>query len=95
MRFLSMVMNGRDAGFDPVAMMMCSPLITSFLPLAGFTSMVCASLKLPNPWCTVMPFFFIKKSMPPTVCSTTSLLRAIMRLKSNFNPPVEMPWVSN
>ena len=94
-RFLSSLMNGRDAGFDPVAMIMCSPRMLCALPFSGFTSTVCASLKLPKPWCTVIPFFFIKKSMPPTVCSTTSPLRAIMRLKSNFNPPVEMPWVSN
>ena len=45
-----------DAGFEPVAMMMCSLMLCA-LPLAGLTWTVCGSLKLPNPWCTVMPFF--------------------------------------
>src|SRR3954451_676891 len=57
-------------------------------PSSRSTSIVLASLKVPQPWISSILFFFIKKCTPLTMESDTSRLRACVGLKSIVASPV-------
>ena len=73
-------MPGTSRVVAPVAMMMLSAVTVRVLPSSSSTSMVLASVKVPQPWISSILFFFIKKCTPLTMESETSRLRACVGL---------------
>ena len=94
-RSLSTVIKGKEAGLEPVAIMVYLASMVSALPLLGVILICVGDTKLPTPVKTSTLFFSIRNFTPAQVCSTTDALRAIIFSKLNFTLPViSIPWAS-
>ena len=91
---LSNSIKGKEAGLDPVAIIMLVPSIVSSDPsfFEIFTWVV--STKDPIPSKTSILFLSIKYFIPPVVCSTTLALRSIIFPKSIFGGSIKIPCSS-
>ncbi len=72
----------------PVAMIRLSQVTSSEPPSSRSTLSVLPSLNVPQPWISVILFFFIRKWTPLTMESDTSRLRAWVGAKSIDASPV-------
>ena len=83
---LSILINGKFAGLEPVAItIFFDSIISSDFLFLIFT--LFWSIKLPMPLNTSILFLFIKKLIPLTVCSTTEFFLIIIFFKLTFISP--------
>ena len=88
-RFLSISIPGKLVGLLPVAITIFLAEIVSFFSPSIW--IVLASTNDPIPKYTSTLFFFIRKSTPFVIWSTTPCLRAIICLKSILGVPMLIP----
>ena len=80
-------MNGKEDGFEPVAIIIFFASSVSEVPSAFSTATWVASINEPFPSKTVILFLSIKNLTPPEVWSTTACFRAIIFSKFTFTSP--------